>query len=70
MYIDEQAKERGINNLTVITADMNTFSIDEQFDRVVSVEMFEHMRNYQLLMEKVASCLKTRWQGVYPYFYP
>jgi len=58
MYIDLQAKERNITNLTVITADMNTFTIDEQFDRVVSVEMFEHMRNYQLLMKKVASFLK------------
>jgi len=58
VYIDEQAKARGINNLTVITADMNTFAIDEQFDRVVSVEMFEHMRNYQLLMKKIAACLK------------
>ena len=37
---------------------MNTFSIDEKFDRVVSVEMFEHMRNYQLLLAKVASFLK------------
>lgn len=58
LHIDEQAKTRGIPNLTVITADMNTFDIDEQFDRVVSVEMFEHMRNYQLLMKKVASFLK------------
>lgn len=58
LYIDEQAKQRGITNLMVITADMNTFSIDELFDRVVSVEMFEHMRNYTLLMKKVASCLK------------
>ncbi|MBD1393769.1 SAM-dependent methyltransferase [Mucilaginibacter glaciei] len=58
IHIDEQAKERGITNLTVLTADMNTFTIDEKFDRVVSVEMFEHMRNYQLLMKKVASCLK------------
>ncbi|MGZ3872845.1 MAG: class I SAM-dependent methyltransferase [Mucilaginibacter sp.] len=58
IYIDEQAKQRGITNLMVITADMNSFSIDEQFDRVVSVEMFEHMRNYTLLMKKVASCLK------------
>ena len=58
LHIDEQAKQRGIKNLTVITADMNTFKIDEKFDRVVSVEMFEHMRNYQLLMKKVASCLK------------
>lgn len=58
IYIDEQAKLRGITNLTVITADMNTFTIDEQFDRVVSVEMFEHMRNYELLLKKVASFLK------------
>lgn len=58
IYIDGKAKERHITNLTVITADMNTFNIDEQFDRVVSVEMFEHMRNYQLLMKKVASFLK------------
>src|ERR1700761_7253157 len=58
MHIDEQAKLRGITNLTVLTADMNTFKIDEQFDRVVSVEMFEHMRNYTLLMRKVASHLK------------
>jgi len=56
--IDEQAKARGITNLTVLTADMNTFNIEEKFDRVVSVEMFEHMRNYQLLMKKVASFLK------------
>ena len=58
MFIDRQAEDRGIKNLTVITADMNTFSIDEQFDLIVSVEMFEHMRNYQLLMQKVAAFLK------------
>ena len=58
IYIDEQSKQRNITNLTVITADMNSFSINETFDRVVSVEMFEHMRNYELLMAKVASLLK------------
>ncbi len=57
-FIDAQAKNRGINNLTIITADMNVFQIAEKFDRVVSVEMFEHMRNYDLLMKKVASFLK------------
>jgi len=59
IYIDEQAKQRNIKNLTVITADMNTFEIEDKFDRVVSVEMFEHMRNYELLMKKVASFLKV-----------
>lgn len=57
-YIDQQSQERQLKNVKVITADMNTFTIDQKFDRVVSVEMFEHMRNYELLMEKVASFLK------------
>lgn len=59
LHIDEQAKQRGISNLTVITVNINDFSIDKTFDRVVSVEMFEHMRNYQKLMHKVATCLKA-----------
>lgn len=59
LHIDEQAKQRGINNLTVITVNINDFSIDKTFDRVVSVEMFEHMRNYQKLMHKVSTCLKA-----------
>jgi cyclopropane-fatty-acyl-phospholipid synthase len=58
VYIDEQAKQRGISNLTVITADMNIFTIEQKFDRVMSVEMFEHMRNYRKLLEKVAGFLK------------
>lgn len=58
IYIDEQAKHRGINNLTVITININDFSIEKSFDRVVSVEMFEHMRNYEKLMHQVASVLK------------
>jgi len=57
-YIDEQARVRGIKNLQVITCDINNFSIDQKFDRVVSVEMFEHMRNYQKLMKLVADALK------------
>jgi len=59
IYIDEQAKLRGLNNLTVITININDFTLDKTFDRVVSVEMFEHMRNYQKLMHKVATLLKT-----------
>lgn len=58
LYIDETAQQRGIQNLTVLTSDINNFSIADTFDRVVSVEMFEHMRNYQLLLAKVSSFLK------------
>lgn len=58
LYIDEQANSRGLNNLTVLTVNINSFQLAQQFDKVVSVEMFEHMRNYQKLMKLVASHLK------------
>ncbi len=57
IFIDEQARERKLNNIQVITADMNAFNIDKKFDRVVSVEMFEHMRNYEKLLERIAGFL-------------
>jgi cyclopropane-fatty-acyl-phospholipid synthase len=57
-FIRAQARERGLGNIEVITADMNTFQIARTFDRVVSVEMFEHMRNQALLLERVASWLE------------
>lgn len=56
-YIEAQAATRGLKNLTVITADMNDFSIDQRFDRVVSVEMFEHMSNWQSLFDRVRGWL-------------
>ena len=61
-YITQTAQARGLNNITVITCDMNNFDATtlahtpedhKQFDRVVSVEMFEHMRNHQVLYGKV-----------------
>ena len=60
LYIDAQAKQRGIKNLKIITADVNRFKPGQAFDRVVSVEMFEHMRNYDQLFERVRSWLKPR----------
>ncbi|MFZ9903863.1 MAG: class I SAM-dependent methyltransferase [Steroidobacteraceae bacterium] len=56
-YIDQQAAARGLHNLEVITCDANAleFPATEKFDRVVSVEMFEHMRNYQTLLARIAS---------------
>lgn len=57
-YIMDQAKARGLSNINVITCDMNEFSIDQQFDRIVSVEMFEHMRNYETLLHRVSTWLK------------
>jgi len=56
-YIDAEAARRGFKNLTIITRDMNVFEAGGAYDRVVSVEMFEHMKNYQLLMSKIARWL-------------
>lgn len=58
-YIESEAKKRGLANVHVITCDMNSFDIAERFDRIVSVEMFEHMRNYELLFARMAEWLKA-----------
>ncbi|MDP1866878.1 MAG: cyclopropane-fatty-acyl-phospholipid synthase family protein [Bradyrhizobium sp.] len=57
-YIEHEAASRGLQNLRVITADMNVFDPGRQFDRIVSVEMFEHMMNWRELMVRVRSWLK------------
>ncbi len=59
-YIMAAAKARGLSNLTIITADMNNFEAPSNYDRIVSVEMFEHMRNWQVLYGKVACWLKPQ----------
>ena len=58
-FIDARAASLGFQNLQVITADANRLSFDEgtRFDRVVSVEMFEHMRNYETLLHRIAGWL-------------
>ena len=56
--ITKSAKDIGLNNLTVLTDDINKFSTEKKFDRVVSIEMFEHMRNYEKLMKNIATWLK------------
>jgi cyclopropane-fatty-acyl-phospholipid synthase len=49
-----RARRRGLANVAVETCDMNTFTTARRFDRVVSVEMFEHMRNWEALLARVA----------------
>ncbi len=58
-FIDQKIQEKGFGNLNIITADMNNFAIDRQFDRVVSVEMFEHMRNWGALLSRIKNWLKA-----------
>ena len=56
-YIQQQAKQRGLGNIEVITCDVNQLTLDKHFDRIVSIEMFEHMRNYDSLLSKISSWL-------------
>ena len=56
-FIVERARERSISNIEVVTRDMNEFDTDRRFDRIVSVEMFEHMRNYRELFSRIDSWL-------------
>ncbi len=62
LWIENEARRRGLRNLTIITCDMNELEIDDTFDRVVSVEMFEHMRNYELLLSKIRNWLRPDGQ--------
>ena len=57
-YIEKQALERGLTNLRIVTADINDFDARQRFDRIVSVEMMEHVRNYQRLLQRVSSWIK------------
>ncbi|MDP3545305.1 MAG: cyclopropane-fatty-acyl-phospholipid synthase family protein [Phreatobacter sp.] len=52
-HIEGVAAREGLANLTVVTADMNDFSTPRRFDRVVSVEMFEHMANWRALLTRI-----------------
>jgi cyclopropane-fatty-acyl-phospholipid synthase len=56
--IDAEARRLGLENVDVITADVNGFDPKRRFDRVVSVEMFEHMRNWRELLGRVSAWLK------------
>ncbi|MEY9126537.1 SAM-dependent methyltransferase [Bradyrhizobium yuanmingense] len=56
-YVEEEARRRGLLNLRVVAADMNVFAPEGQFDRIVSVEMFERMSNWRKLMTRARSWL-------------
>lgn len=58
-FIVAEARRRGLQHLEVVTCDINDLELPaNRYDRVVSVEMFEHMRNYELLLSRIAACLR------------
>jgi cyclopropane-fatty-acyl-phospholipid synthase len=59
-FIEATAAARGLTNVTVRTADVRTLELPAaSFDRVVSIEMFEHVRNYELLLRRIAGWLRS-----------
>jgi len=56
-FIRGRARELSLGNVEVTTADMNRFDTDRRFDRILSVEMFEHMRNWERLLERISGWL-------------
>ncbi len=58
-HIRSECEKRGLANVRLIKADMNDFLADGRYDRVVSLEMFEHMRNYQALLARISTWLKS-----------
>jgi cyclopropane-fatty-acyl-phospholipid synthase len=56
-YIESICDKRALNNVRVMTVDINDFATDDTFDRVISIEMFEHMHNYELLLSRIAGWL-------------
>ena len=61
-YIEAEAAHRDLNNVRVITADMNDFDAGARYDRIVSVDMFEHMRNWPVLFRRLRGWLKPDGQ--------
>ena len=59
-FIETQAAQRGLRNLQVVTADMNAFRPTGQFDRIVSIEMFEHMANWRALLTRMREWLAPK----------
>lgn len=60
LHIEAEARRRGLANLQVLTCDVNRFDTEARFDRVVSVEMFEHLRNWPAAFARVAGWLKPQ----------
>ncbi|XP_020393916.1 (S)-coclaurine N-methyltransferase [Zea mays] len=57
-FIEEQCREYELSNIEIIVADISKFEMERSFDRIVSIEMFEHMKNYKSLLKKISGWMK------------
>jgi cyclopropane-fatty-acyl-phospholipid synthase len=58
-FIRARARSLSLRNVEVMTVDMNRFDTDRRFDRIISVEMLEHMRNWERLLGRISGWLKS-----------
>ncbi|XP_017420895.1 (S)-coclaurine N-methyltransferase isoform X1 [Vigna angularis] len=57
-YIEEKCRDLQLQNINIIVADISTFEMKASYDRIFSIEMFEHMKNYQDLLKKISKWMK------------
>ncbi|KAL6216827.1 hypothetical protein ACLB2K_010045 [Fragaria x ananassa] len=57
-FIEEQCRNRQLENVEIIVADISTFEMEASYDRIFSIEMFEHMKNYKDLLKKISGWMK------------
>ncbi|XP_057959261.1 (S)-coclaurine N-methyltransferase isoform X2 [Malania oleifera] len=57
-HIEEQCQELQLQNVEIIVADISTFKMEASYDRIFSIEMFEHMKNYKDLLKKISEWMK------------
>ncbi|KAH1052897.1 hypothetical protein GYH30_022266 [Glycine max] len=62
-YIDEKCRDLQLQNLNIIVADISTFEMEASYDRIFSIEMFEHMKNYKDPLKKISKWMKK--DGLY-----
>ncbi|KAF2304317.1 hypothetical protein GH714_029829 [Hevea brasiliensis] len=57
-FIEEQCREHQLKNVEIIVADISTLEMVASYDRIFSIEMFEHMKNYKDLLQKISKWMK------------
>ncbi|XP_057432251.1 (S)-coclaurine N-methyltransferase-like [Lotus japonicus] len=57
-FIEEKCQDLQLQNLEIIVADISTFEMEASYDRIISIEMFEHMKNYKDLLKKISKWMK------------
>ncbi|KAK9135093.1 hypothetical protein Syun_014423 [Stephania yunnanensis] len=58
-FIEEQCREQNLANVEIILADITTYEMDKEFDRVMVISVIEHLKNYELFLRKTSKWMKA-----------